>query len=243
MVPKIKLKIPGSNGSNSSASVQRKMLELLNINTFGFRLNLNIHFIFCFSVIKPIIKNKFPSEFIDESDKLSKEKSPVERVKLSTVKSKSHSKEKLSTATSPSVPLIPKEEIESVTEPLPKPSKSKKTTVVPLSTVVDFNIPATTSGNASVSSSVTNSVASSNKHKVKTTKKSKKIITQPHPAFYFVSTHTNVAIYYDFHHAKYYIIFFFSFINNKCISYIVCVNSNIINYPCILIKCCCTNTN
>lgn len=28
LVPKIKLKLPGSNGSNSSPSVQRKMLEL-----------------------------------------------------------------------------------------------------------------------------------------------------------------------------------------------------------------------
>lgn len=185
------------------------MLELLNINTFSFRLNLNINFVFCFSVIKPIIKNKSSSECILESHNLSKEKSLVERVKSSTVKSKAHSKEKLSTATSPNVPLIPKEEIESVTEPLPKPSKSKKTSVVPPSAVVDSNIPATTSGNASVSYSITNSVASSNKHKVKTAKKSKKTINQPNPAFYFVSTHTNVVIYFDFHHAKYNIIFFF----------------------------------
>ncbi|XP_008178376.1 transcription initiation factor TFIID subunit 3 isoform X1 [Acyrthosiphon pisum] len=162
LVPKIKLKLPGSNGSSSSPSVQRKI------------------------VIKPIVKNKSPSECIDESHNLSKEKSPVERVKSSTIKSKAHSKDKLSTTTLPSVPLVPKEEeIESVTEPIPKPSKSKKTAVLPPSTVMDSDIPATTSGNASVSSAVTNSVASSNKHKVKTTKKSKKITTQPHPAFYF----------------------------------------------------------
>lgn len=120
----------------------------------------------------------------------------MERVKSSTTKSKTHSKEKLSTATLQPVPLVPKEEeIESVTESIHKPTKSKKSTVVPPSTVVVTDIPVTTSGNASVSSAVANSVASSNKHKVKTTKKSKKITTQPHPAFYFVSTHTNVAIY------------------------------------------------
>ncbi|XP_022162319.1 transcription initiation factor TFIID subunit 3-like [Myzus persicae] len=162
LVPKIKLKLPGSNGSNSSPSVQRKI------------------------VIKPIVKNKSPSVCTDESHNLSKEKSPVERVKSSTAKSKAHTKEKLSSATLPPVQLVLKEEeIESVTEPIPKPSKSKKPTVVPPSTVMVTDIPATTSGNASASSAVTNAVASSNKHKVKTTKKSKKITTQPHPAFYF----------------------------------------------------------
>lgn len=157
---------------------------------------MHSYIFFCYSVIKPIVKNKSPSECIDESHNLSKEKSPVERVKSSTIKSKAHSKDKLSTATLQSVPLAPKEvEIESITEPIPKSSKSKKAAVLPLTTVVDADISATTSGNASVSSVVTNSVALSNKHKVKTTKKSKKITTQPHPAFYFVSTHTNVAIY------------------------------------------------
>ncbi|XP_027846878.2 transcription initiation factor TFIID subunit 3-like isoform X1 [Aphis gossypii] len=164
LVPKIKLKIPGSNGSNSSSSVQRKIL------------------------IKPIVKNKSPSECIDESHNLSKEKekSPVERVK-STTKSKAHSKEKISTTTLLSTPLVPnkEEQIESVTEPIPKPSKSKKNTIVPLSADVDTDISATTSINASVSSALINSIVSSNKHKVKLAKKSKKIAPQPHPAFYY----------------------------------------------------------
>jgi len=94
------------------------------------------------------------------------------------------------------MPLVPnkEEQIENVTEPIPKPSKSKKNTVVPPSAVVDTDISVTTSVNASVSSALINSIASSNKHKVKTTKKSKKVVTQPHPAFYYVSTYTNEAI-------------------------------------------------
>ncbi|XP_025200448.1 transcription initiation factor TFIID subunit 3 [Melanaphis sacchari] len=165
LVPKIKLKLPGSNGSNSSPSVQRKIL------------------------IKPIVKNNSPSECIDDSHNLSKEKekSPVERVKSSTAKSKAHSKDKLSTTTSQSIPLVSnkEEKIESVTEPVSKPSKSKKNAVVPPSAVVDTDISVITSLNASVSSALINSITSSNKQKVKTAKKSKKIVTQPHPAFYY----------------------------------------------------------
>lgn len=114
----------------------------------------------------------------------------MERVK-STTKSKAHSKEKISTTTLLSTPLVPnkEEQIESVTEPIPKPSKSKKNTIVPLSADVDTDISATTSINASVSSALINSIVSSNKHKVKLAKKSKKIAPQPHPAFYYVSTY------------------------------------------------------
>lgn len=114
----------------------------------------------------------------------------MERVK-STTKSKTHSKEKTSATTLLSMPLVPnkEEQIESVTEPIPKPSKSKKNTIVPLSADVDTDISATTSINASVSSALINSIVSSNKHKIKIAKKSKKIVTQPHPAYYYVSTY------------------------------------------------------
>lgn len=145
------------------------------------------------------MKTKSPSECIDKSSlhNLSKENSPVEKVKSST-KSKAHSKEKSSTAILPSVPLVStkEKEIESVTEHIPKPSKSKKSTVVPSSaTVVDTDNHVTASVNTSVFSAINNSVAPNNKHKFKTTKKSKKTVTRPHPAFYFVSTYTNVTMY------------------------------------------------
>lgn len=111
----------------------------------------------------------------------------MERVKSSTTKSKTHSKEKNSANIPPNVPSTPvkvEEGIESVDS---KSSKSKKSTVAaPANPIVDTEIPTTTSGNNSVPS-VSNSTTPASKHKAKPIKKPKKSTTQQHPAFYFVS--------------------------------------------------------
>lgn len=139
----------------------------------------------CYSVIKPIVKNKSPVSCVDEIHNFSKEKSPVERIKSSVTKTKIHSKEKLSTDNLPVVSVTPSIEEEVKSLPEPKPPKLKKSTPVS-STIVD--IPSTISSNSSISSAaVSNSVTPNNKPKVKTVKKSKKTLTQQHPAFYFVS--------------------------------------------------------
>lgn len=138
-----------------------------------------------YRIIKPIVKNKSPVSCVGGLPNFSKEKSPVERTKSSVTKAKIHSKEKLIVDTLPlaSVTPIIEEEIKSL--PKLKPPKLKKLTPVS-STIVD--IPPTISSNSSTSSvEVSNSTTSNNKSKVKTAKKSKKTLTQPHPAFYFVS--------------------------------------------------------
>lgn len=143
------------------------------------------------SVIKPVVKNKSPPGSAVELHDTPNEKLPVERVKPSSTKSKTHSKEK-SSAVLPSISLkcTKEDDVESIPET--KQSKSKKSIVspaVPPSSDVNVDIPSTASGNTSISSSVdTNSASSSNKHKIKTVKKSKKTEIEKPAAFYFVST-------------------------------------------------------
>lgn len=121
---------------------------------------------------------------MDNADEIREEKLPTERPKSSATKAKTHSKEKNSAIFTPDVSLTSakEENIETIDS---KPSKLKKPIVAPTNTV-DAEILPTTPGNTSVSAG--NSATSVNKHKVKTTKKTKKSTTQQHPAFYFVST-------------------------------------------------------
>lgn len=148
------------------------------------------YFSLCDSVIKPVVKNKSQPDCTEETHSLTKEKLPVERVKTSTTKSKTHSKDKLSTSL-PSVSITPikEEKIEkSISEPKePKPTKSKKSSIVASNSVVDIDIPlATTANVSSPTGNPNNSAISGNKQKVKTSKKPKKLVSA-HPAFYFVS--------------------------------------------------------
>ncbi|VVC33006.1 Hypothetical protein CINCED_3A004761 [Cinara cedri] len=147
LIPKIKLKFAGSKAQSSSPSVQRKI------------------------VIKPVIKNKSPLSFSDEPPVLTKEKSPVERVKSSVTKS---NKEKTSVGSISTVSLTTPNEEKTKTPSESKPKSKKKSTVSPSSVP---NI-----GNSSPS---TSTVTSSHKHKGKPIKKSKKTTVQKHPAFYF----------------------------------------------------------
>lgn len=134
-----------------------------------------------YSVIKPVIKDKSPPALVDESLNLSKEKSPVEHVKPSVIKSKTHSKDKLSTTILPPILLTSsKEEIKSTPEiKLPKIKKSSLDNIDILSS--------STSNTPAITSPGSNSIPLKNKYKVKIIKKPKKIETQKHPAFYFVS--------------------------------------------------------
>lgn len=136
----------------------------------------------CYSVIKPVIKDKSPPILVDESHNFSKEKSPVERVKTTVIKSKIHSKDKLPTTIVPPILLTSsKEEIKNIPEI--KPPKIKK------ASLDNIDIPsASTSITPAITSSGSNSVPLKNKFKVKIVKKPKKTETQKHPAFYYVST-------------------------------------------------------
>lgn len=143
----------------------------------------------CCSVIKPIVKNKSPSDIDDEPHNVSKEKLPTERPKSSVTKSKTHFKDKAPIVTEPPL-LMPlaasSREDEIVIVPEHKPTKSKKLTVISSSTVVNIDIPSTASSSPSISSSGINSITPSIKQKTNSIKKPKKV-TQQHPAFYFVS--------------------------------------------------------
>lgn len=138
-------------------------------------------FLYC-SVIKPVIKDKSPPKLVDELHNFSKEKSPVERVKPSVIKSKIHSKDKLSTAITPPILLTSsKEEIKDTPEIKPPKIKKPSLDIIDIPSASTSNIPTITSPGS-------NSVPLKNKFKVKIVKKPKKTETQKHPAFYYVST-------------------------------------------------------
>lgn len=112
---------------------------------------------------------------------------PVENIKSAITKSKVHSKDK-----NPTVPvstlLTSNKEDSTVKTIDPKPSKSKKSTVILPSTVENISTSHEISSDPSpLPISSDNAVASGNKHKIKTSKKPKKLSTQSPPAFYFVS--------------------------------------------------------
>lgn len=142
---------------------------------------------FLYSVIKPIVKNKSLDCDDTTVHNVSKEM-PIENVKPAVTKSKVHSKDK--NPTTPVSTLVTSNKEDSTVKTLdPKPSKSKKSTVV-LPSIVE-NIPTSheiTSDPLPVPISTdNNAVVSGSKHKIKTSKKPKKLSTQSHPAFYFVS--------------------------------------------------------
>lgn len=107
-------------------------------------------------------------------------------MKSSVTKSKLHSKEKSSVIIPPLPVTLTLIKADEITVSESKPSKSKKSTVIPSNVVKEIDIPSTTPDNSVLSSSSgPNSVISNNKQKIKTTKKTKKTTTQQHPAFYF----------------------------------------------------------
>lgn len=117
-------------------------------------------------MIKPIVKKKSPSNSIHDCPK---EKSPV---KSSSTK---HT-DKLSTATSPQITLVPNKEKEIGNLLESNPPKLKKSPVIESIDEPCSIIPVSTP-----------SIIPNNKNKVKPPKKSKKSITQNRPAYYYVS--------------------------------------------------------